>query len=136
MSKSKKLTLTIARILAERVREKLFKTSHAVADEKKAKILSSKEYKNFEKLRQQERDIRAKIKEAGEKLAEKNSTPLMKVSMNTMYLDRPSTVNITENKNVSVEFIRDTILLKEHFADSIISHDDIVNELVKEFLTA
>ena len=134
MTKSKKLTLTIARILAERVREKLSTTSKIVGEKHKEKILASKEYADFEKLRAQEREIRTKLKKLEEKIVDKHSTPMMKVKVSTMYLERPATICISENQAVTVDSIRDMIILEDHFAESTITHEEIVDKIVAKFL--
>lgn len=134
MSKQKKITYTIAKILAERVREKLSETSMKTAEKHKEKILASKDYAEYEKLRDQEREARSKMKKLEEKIVEKYSTPMMKIRMSAMYADRPASVSISENKAVTVESIRDSILIEDYFADSPVSHEELVNKMVKKFL--
>ena len=134
MSKTKKITSTIAKILAERVREKLSMLAAKMAETQTEKVMSSKEYVEFEKLRAQEREIANKLKKLEDKISEKYSTPMMKVKMNVMYRERPATVRISENNHVTVDSIRDSILLDDHFADSTVSHDEIIDNMVKKFI--
>lgn len=133
--KTKNITSTLAKILAERVREKLSQTSMSLAEKQKEKVLASKEYAEFEKLREQERQLTAKIKAFENKISEKYSTSLMKVKLITMYVERPATVKITESTQVSVESIRDSILLEDHFATSPVTIDEMVDKMVKKFMS-
>lgn len=131
--KTKNITSTIAKILAERVRAKLSETSMSLAEKQKEKVLASKEYVEFEKLREQERQLRSKLDALKNKICEKYTTSMMKVKLNTAYYDRPASVNISENDKVSVESIRDSILLEDHFASSPVTVDEMVDNMVKKF---
>jgi len=131
--KTKNITSTVAKILAERVRKKLSETSMSLGEKQKEKVLASKEYAEFEKLREQERQLRSKLDALKNKICEKNSTSMMKVKLNTVYCDRPASVNISENDKVSVESIRDSILLEDHFASSPVTVDEMVDNMVKKF---
>jgi hypothetical protein len=133
--KTKNITPTLAKILAQRVREKLSETSTLLAEKQKEKVLASKEYAEFEKLREQERQLRKKIDILKNKISEKYSTSLMKVKLNTVYSDKPAAVNISENDKVSVESIRDSILLDDHFATSPVTVDEMVDKMVKKFMS-
>ena len=134
MTKTKKLTLTIARILAERVREKLSTTAKTNGEKHKEKVLASKEYADFEKLRVQENEIRNKLKKLEEKIVDKYSTPMMKITVQGVYCNRPASISIYENQDVTVDSIRDMIILEDHFAESTITHEEIVDKIVAKFL--
>jgi hypothetical protein len=135
MSKTKPITLTIAKILAESVREKLSAFATEIADKHKKTIAESKDFAEFEKLRNKERELR-KLREALEqKIIDKYSTPMMRVKLNTIYSDRPASIHIKETEDVSVEKIRDSILLEDYFSTSPVTHDELVDKLVKKFLS-
>jgi exonuclease VII large subunit len=157
MSKTKPITPTIAKILAEIVRKKLSAFTTEIADKHKKTIAESKEFDQFEKLRNKEYELRKlhdelerknfdkyrdkerelkKLREALEqKIIDKYSTPLMRVRLTTVYSDRPASIYIKENEEVSVEKIRDSILLEDYFSNSPVTHDELVDKLVKKFLS-
>lgn len=133
--KTKGITSTIAKILAERVRQKLSETSMLLAEKQKEKVMLSTEYAEFEELREQERELRKKIDAFKNKISEKYSTPMMLVKLNTVYSDRPASVSISESQKVSVESIRDEILIEDYFATSPVTVDEMVEHMVKRFMS-
>lgn len=135
MSKTKPITPTIAKILAEIVRKKLSAFTTEIADKHKKTIAESKEFDQFEKLRNKERELRKSREALEQKIIDKYSTPLMRVRLNTVYSDRPASIYIKENEEVSVEKIRDSILLEDYFSNSPVTHDELVDKLVKKFLS-
>lgn len=133
--KTKGITSTMAKILAERVRQKLSETSMLLAEKQKEKVMLSAEYAEFEELREQERELRKKIDAFKNKISEKYSTPMMLVKLNTVYSDRPASVSISESQKVSVESIRDEILIEDYFATSPVTVDEMVEHMVKRFMS-
>jgi hypothetical protein len=134
MTKSKKLTLTIARILAERVREKLSTTAKTNREKHKEKVLASKEYAELKTLHVQENEIRYKLEQLEEKLVDNYSTPMMKITVQGVYCNSPVLISIYDNHDVSVDSIRDMIILEDHFAESTITHEEIVDKIVAKLL--
>ena len=135
MSKTKPITPTIAKILAESVRKKLSAFATEIADKHKKTIAESKEFDQFEKLRNKEYELRKLHDALEQKIIDKYSTPMMRVRLNTIYSDRPTSIQIKENEEVSVEKIRDSILLEDYFSNSPVTHDELVDKLVKKFLS-
>lgn len=133
--KTKGITSTMAKILAERVRQKLSETSMLLAEKQKEKVMLSAEYAEFEELREQERELRKKIDAFKNKISEKYSTPMMLVKLSTVYSDRPASVSISESQKVSVESIRDEILIEDYFATSPVTVDEMVEHMVKRFMS-
>lgn len=132
---AKKLTPTLARILAQNVRAKLMDHSKEMSVKHQAKIKSSKEYKEYEKLRRQNHEVESRMSELYKIVQENYSTPMMKVSLGCpSNIDVDTYVYIRETQEVSMEAIRDSILLEDYFADSSISHDELVDKIVKKFL--
>lgn len=132
---AKKLTPTLARILAENVRAKLMDHSKEMSAKHQAKIKGSKEYKEYEKLRRQNDEIENRMKDLKKEIEENFSTPMMNIQLGwSSNVAADSAVYIRETKEISMEAIRDSILLEDYFADSAISHDELVDKIVKKFL--
>jgi hypothetical protein len=135
MSKTKPITPTIAKILAESVRKKLSTFATEIADKHKKTIAESKDFAEFEKLRSKERELRMLREALEQKIIDKYSTPMMRVRLSAVYSDGPISIQIRENEEVSVEKIRDSIILEDYFSNSSVTHDEIVDKLVKKFLS-
>mgnify|MGYP006871971507 CR=1 FL=1 len=132
---AKKLTPTLARILAENVRAKLTENAKDISLKHQAMIKDSKEYKEYEKLRRQNIQIEDRMKDLKKETEEKYSTTMMHVQLGWSSNDAiDASVIIRETKAVSADAIRDAILLEDYFADSSISHDELVDKIVKKFL--
>lgn len=139
MNKRPKITHTVARILAERVKEKLrLEAKEFCKNYVVDKVKHSKEYVKLVKLVTKRNAIVEKlnkeISNAEEALKKNHSNSIAKVNVTTYYNSNTPSMGVREADSIQVEYIRDTILLKDFYADSGLSHDEIVDQLVKEFM--
>lgn len=121
----KKITSTIARILAEKVKTELAKTSQQIGADYKKEIEASKDYKEYQKTIKQINaleDRKNLLRKALYKTYESNSV------MNIDFYN--SGVSIKASSHLSSDSIRDMILLEDHFAGDETTQDDIVKAIV------
>lgn len=132
--KQKPLTKIIATMLAEKVRQKLAEQTLDWSTKYKDKLEKSKEFKEYVKLWEQREVISSRMSALSNEFSQRNTTDLAKVSINT-YSSKAPTVSIRESSNVSVEGIRDMLLLEDYFNGSTITPEEMVDVVVKKLLT-
>lgn len=125
---SKRLTPTIARALAEKVRAVLVKRNVHTAEALRAKVEASKDYKELAKTMTQIIELEKKKTQLKNNLNEKFSTKIADVSINT-YSSTPS-VSVREHASASTESIKDMILIEDYMSDgSGESAEDLINRI-------
>lgn len=129
----KKLTPTIAKALAEQVREELKKNASAHAEKIKQDIKASKDYKQLCKYDQQMSEIRTKIDELRHAIQDKHSGMLADVSIYS-YRSGEQSITIRETAMVSVEGIKNMILLDDYFSNSSDTPEELVQRVVQKII--
>ena len=128
---SKKMTTTIARALAERVREELKKKTAVLSDQLKKKVEASKEYKEYMKLVKEQIAIESKLKDLRYTIESTYSTPIAHVSVYS-----GGSVSVYDSKTSSVEGIRDMILIEDYLSAGPETTEELVNRLVDQLSKA
>lgn len=138
MSKRPKITHTVARILAERVKDRLTAEAKEFCKNYIDKVKDSKDYVKLQKLVTKRNAIvnkmNAEISNAEQVLKNSYSNSIAKVNVSSYYTSDYPSLSVREADSIQTDYIRDTILLKDFYAESGLSHDQIVDELVKEFM--
>lgn len=129
----KRLTPTLAKALAEQVREELKRKASSHAETIKSTIKSSKDYKQLVKYEQQANEIRSKIDEIRHSIQEKHSTILADVSIYS-YRSNEFSISIRETAMVSVDGIKNMILLDDYFSNSSDSPEQLVQRIVQKII--
>jgi len=119
----RKLTPTIARALAEKVRVELVARNASVKQLLIDKIMDSKEMKNYRKLSEDYDIIQRKITDAKTLLQEKYSTKTMDVALYN------TSVHLRDTVASSVESIKDLILIEDYLSDGIESTEEIIKKI-------
>jgi hypothetical protein len=132
----KKMTPTIAKALAEQVRDELRKTATSYAETTKDKIKTSKEFKQLEKLMIQKADISNKMDEIKHSIEEKFSSKLADVSIYTYGSKSDTSITIRETACVSVEGIKNMILLEDYLSDAPESTEDLVKRIADKIMNS
>lgn len=129
----KRLTPTLAKALAEQVREELKRKASSHAETIKSTIKSSKDYKQLVKYEQQANEIRSKIDEIRHSIQEKHSTILADVSIYS-YRSNEFSISIRETAMVSIDGIKNMILLDDYFSNSSDSPEQLVQRIVQKII--
>ena len=125
---SKKLTTTIARALAEKVRAELVARNKDTATTLKKKVESSKEFKELTKIMAQVNDLEKRKAELRDYLNHQFSTKVADVSV-SLYNSVPS-VYVREQSSASVDNIKDLILIEDYMSDSTTeSAEDLIKRI-------
>jgi hypothetical protein len=132
--KQKPLTKAIATMLAEKVRQKLAEQTLDWSSKYKDKLEKSKEFKEYIKLWEQREVISSRMSALSEQFSQNNTTDLAKISINT-YTSKAPTISIRESSKVSVDGIRDMLLLEDYFSNSTVTPEEMVDVVVKKLLT-
>lgn len=122
----KKITSTIARILAEKVKAELAKSTQQIGADYKKEIEASKDYKEYLKTIKQMNalcDKKELLRKALHKTHKSNT--IMNIDI---WSD--GKISIRAAESLSTESIRDMILLEDHFAGDETTQDDIVKAIV------
>lgn len=127
---SKKLTPTIARALAEKVRAELVIRNKDISGGIKAKIEASKEYKQILKLNTERQEIAQKIDSLKTALQEKHSTKVVDVSISIYNSDPKPNIYIREQATASVEGIKDMILIEDYMSENPLSSEEFIALIV------
>lgn len=132
--KQKPLTKAIATMLAEKVRQKLAEQTLDWSSKYKDKLEKSKEFKEYIKLWEQREVISSRMSALSEQFSQNNTTDLAKVTINS-YSSKAPTISIRESNKVSVEGIRDMLLLEDYFSNSTVTPEEMVDVVVKKLIT-
>jgi len=122
---SKKLTTTIARALAEKVRAELIARNKGTSEAIKAKIEKSKDFKELLKIDNQIHELEAKRSELKNSIQEGNSTKIADVSISLYSRDKPC-IYIREHVSASVDSIKDMILIEDYMAGDTKTPEEFV----------
>lgn len=130
---SKKMTPTIARALAEKIREKL-KVSVLGMDTKVcAKVQSTKEWKEIVKLHTERKKTNDRIDALEKSIRTTYSTGVMDVRVST-YSTGPE-LRVQENYNVaSVEAIKDTLLIEDYMSGGTETAEQLIERITNKLL--
>lgn len=124
MSK-KPLTRTLATAISVKVREQLRKESRDLHPVVKAKVVASKEWKQYLKLSEMRNDLEGKIATLKQEIVDKYSTPLVKIQVYS------NAVSASENHNIiSSDSIRDTLLIEEYVAGDSETPEQLIERIV------
>lgn len=129
----KKMTPTIAKALAEQVRDELRKNASSHAEKLKQSIKSSKEYKQLCKCDEQMAELRTKIDDLRTAIQDKHSSMIADVSVYS-YRSGEQSINIRETAMVSVEGIKNMILLDDYFSDTTDTPEQLVKRIVDKII--
>ncbi len=131
MSKNK-INRSIANILAYRAQEQIRNINAENAEKAKAAVEKSKDYKEYLKLYAQKLELSKKINELESKIEEENSTSAYSITIHNYCGDSPSFS--TRVGYPSANEIADDIMLEAHFADSDMSHEDLLKSIVAKHI--
>lgn len=130
---SKKMTTTIARALAEKVRTKLKDAVTGMDTKVKAKITSSKEWKELAKLQLEKQKIVNQMSVIEETIRKTYTTGVMDVQV-SVYSTGPE-LRIRENYNVSsVDAIKDTILIEDYLSGGTETAEQMIERITQQLL--
>lgn len=127
----KRLTTNIARMLAQKVNEKI---REKIIDHKKAltpKILASKEMKEFVKLENEMRTLTTKIEEKRKQISDKFNKDGYYVRV--FFNQGQGAVDISTSMHSSYE-IADMLMLEDHFSDGSTTAEEIVDKVADRLL--
>lgn len=122
----RKLTPTIARALAEKVRVELIERNASVKQLLIDKITASKEMKNYRKLMEENEAIQRKLIDAKSLLQERYSTKTMDVSVYN------TSVHLRDTVASSVESIKDLILIEDYLSDGLETTEEIIKKIADQ----
>ena len=128
----KKLTPTIAKALAEKVRAELKSRNEHTASSIQNKIKSSKEYKQLCKLKEQYLALETQMADIKKAIEEKHSNRIADVHL-SCYSSRTSyDIYVREHASASVESIKDMILIEDYMSESALSSEEFINLIVEK----
>lgn len=129
----KPLSKSIATILAERVREKVYSSLKDNEKDIRTKVVASKEAKEYLKLMDKIKELEQKKEILKEAISLKYSTPVFRVSVYgrcTGEID----VSTSCKTQFRLDYIRDLLLLEDHFKENVMSTEQIVDTIVKKLI--
>ena len=129
----KKLTPVLAKALAEQVRDELRKNASSHAEKLKEGIKQSKEYKQLCKFDEQMAELRTKIDDLRTAIQDKHSSMLADVSIYS-YRTGEQSITIRETAMVSVDSIKNMILLDDYFSDTTDTPEELVQRIVQKII--
>jgi hypothetical protein len=126
----KKLTPTIAKALAEKVKQELQKRNKNLSETLKTKVESSKEFKVYLKLQNELEILDKKKEELRKSIIEKYSSNLCDVSIPTY--SHKTEVYVRDTIYLSVESIKDMILIEDYMSEAAMTSEEFVNLIVEK----
>lgn len=129
---SKKITLTIAKILAEKVREKIALESRKIAEKIKQEGLQSKNYKKYCTLDDKIRKLIAERTKVQKNFENEMSTKIAQVTIQNY--NGSIAIMVREQNNCSIEGIKNEILLNEYFRENEETLEELVQKIANKFL--
>lgn len=130
---AKKLTPTIARALAEKVLVELRTKVNGMEDSIKKKIYSSKEWKEYVKLYQERKKISDRIDTLQRVIKDTHTNNVAKVDIYT-YSNNPEVRIYDNGKNVSLDAIKDTILIEDYMSGGTETAEELINRITTKLL--
>lgn len=126
---SKKLTPTIAKALAEKVRAALLTRTKGTSEALKKKVESSKLYKELLLTDTKQRELEEKKASLKTEIENTFSTKINDVSISGYGYSKPS-VYIREHVSSSVESIKDLILIEDYMSENTMTSDEFIDMIV------
>ena len=126
----KKMTPIIAKALAEKVKQELHKRNKNLSETLKTKVESSKEFKAFLKLHNEVEALSDKKEELRKAIVDKYSSHLCDVSIPTY--SHKTEVYVRDTIYLSVDSIKDMILIEDYMSDSTLTSEEFVNLIVEK----
>ena len=127
---SKKLTPTIAKALAEKVKQELQIRNKNLSETLKTKVETSKEFKAYVKLQNELEVLDKKKEELRKSIIEKYSSNLCDVSIPTY--SHKTEVYVRDTIYLSVESIKDMILIEDYMSEAAMTSEEFVNLIVEK----
>jgi hypothetical protein len=131
--KQKPLTRTIATMLAQKVRQELTTKSMAHSEQIKVKALASKEFKEYKKVADQIAELQTKRKLLKDAVTAKYSSEIAETYI--YEYGTSAEIRFREQNKVSVDGIRDMLLLEDYFNNSSVTPEEMVDKMVTKLLT-
>ena len=126
----KKLTPTIAKALAEKVKQELQKRNKNLSETIKQKAEASKEFKSYVKLCKEIEELELKKESLRESIVQKFSSQLCDVNI-PGYSKQPH-IYVRETSFLSLDSIKDLILIEDFMSDSNVTSDEFINLIVEK----
>ena len=127
----RKLTPTIARALAEKVRAELVARNATNREALTKKIETSKIYKELCKVISQQKEIEEKKRELVNQINETFSNKVSDVSISMYSSDRPN-ISIRETAKASIENIKDMILIEDYLSNGGETTEEIIARIADQ----
>ena len=124
------MTPIIAKALAEKVKQELQKRNKNLSENLKSKVESSKEFKAYLKLHNEVEALNDKKEELRKSIVDKYSSNLCDVSIPTY--SHKTEVYVRDTVYLSVDSIKDMILIEDYMSDSALSSEEFVNLIVEK----
>lgn len=128
---SKKMTTTIAKALAEKVRAELVARNKSTSDGIKSKIQKSKDYKDLLKVNSQIHELEKKRSELKDTIQENHSNKIADVSI-SLYSSSDPSIYIREKASASVDGIKDLILIEDYLSDDTKTLEEFINLIIEK----
>jgi hypothetical protein len=121
----KPLTSNVIRAISSKVRDQLRVEMRGLDKILEAKVISTKEWKEYLKIAKERDEVVAKMQKAAQEIEDKYSTPLFELRICS------TLVNAREKYNaVSYDGIRDTLLVEEFLSDDSETPEELINRIV------
>lgn len=120
-------------MLAEKVRKQISLHSIAHSEEIKNKVMKTKEFKEYQKVVKQISKLEAVRRTLKDAFTAKHSTEIAEVYVYES--SGEAKINFREKKGVSIEGIRDMLLLEDYFNNSSVTPEEMVDKMVTKLLT-
>lgn len=127
----KRLTTNIARMLAQKVCEKLREKAKEYEKTLRPKVLASKEMKEFVKLENELRNVTTKIDEKRKQITDKFNKDGYHVRV--FFSGGKGEVQINTSMYSTFE-IADMLMLEDHFSDGSTTAEEIVDKIADKLL--
>ena len=128
----RKLTPTIARALAEKVRAELVARNATNREALTKKIETSKIYKELCKVVSQQKEIEEKKRELVNQINETFSNKVSDVSISMYSSDRIPNISIRETAKASIENIKDMILIEDYLSNGGETTEEIIARIADQ----
>lgn len=126
---AKKLTSTIAKALAEKVRHELKQHTSKLSADLKAKVEASKEHKEYMKVQKQIEELHVKQRTLAESMQNKFSTKIAQINIYSS-----GNISVYDTNNASVEGIRDLILIEDYLSDGTETTEQLIDRMVAKLI--
>lgn len=133
---SKKMTTTIAKALAEKVRAKLAEQVSGTDTKIRKTVVASKEWKQYLKIYAEKKAIIEKANALEKEIKDKYTTNVAKVDVYT-YSNSGPELRVYENqKVVSIDSIKDTILIEDYLSGGTETAEQMIERITQQLLNS